>query len=145
MDHLERGFAGTLDNDRYQEEIGSGILCSLGEDWQMVNVLLTGEGFPPMGAECLPVLGGEHLATFDEHLDVLLLLRPEMVQTASTFLDGVDDRYLLRRHRSRLDARTVGAAPDWMVEALLAHIGELRQFYKRAAAANEAVAKRVYA
>ncbi|MFB7651480.1 MULTISPECIES: hypothetical protein [unclassified Streptomyces] len=37
MDHLEQGFAGHLDNERYQEEVNSGVLCSLGEDWQMVK------------------------------------------------------------------------------------------------------------
>ncbi|MCQ1577558.1 hypothetical protein [Streptomyces parvus] len=50
---------------------------------------------------------------------------------ASETRDGVDDQDLLRRHRSQLDARVVGTAPDWMVEDLLAHIGELRRFYRR--------------
>jgi hypothetical protein len=142
-DHLEQGFARALDDERYQAETDSGVLCSLGEYWQMVNVLLTGEDFPPTGAESLLVLGGEHLATLGEPLDLLLLLAPDLVQEASAYLDAVDEQDLLRRHRSRL--RVVGGAPDRMTEDLLAHIGALRRFYRRAAAANEAVAKRLYA
>ncbi|MFB7651481.1 MULTISPECIES: hypothetical protein [unclassified Streptomyces] len=67
------------------------------------------------------------------------------MRAAYEFLDGVDDQDLLRRHRSRLDGRAVGTAPDWMVEGFVGHIGVPRQLYRRAAAANAAVAKRVYA
>lgn len=78
------------------------------------------------------VHGGEHVAPLGEHVDVLLILSTERVRgRASETRDGVDDQDLLHRHRSQLDARVVGTAPDWMVEDLLADIGELRRFYRR--------------
>ncbi|AZM74599.1 hypothetical protein D1J63_06240 [Streptomyces sp. KPB2] len=39
--HLEEGFTATRDNDVFDAEQEAGALCSLGEDWQEVNVLLT--------------------------------------------------------------------------------------------------------
>ncbi|MFD4259285.1 hypothetical protein ACFWR9_17085 [Streptomyces sp. NPDC058534] len=145
MDHLEQGFAGRLDNERYQEEVNPGVLCSLGEDWQMVNVLLTcDEDFPPTGAECLPVLGGEHVAPLGEHVD-LLLESPERVRAAYEFLDGVDDQDLLRRHRSQLDGRVVGTAPDWMVEGLLGRMAYFAGSTRGPPPRTRSVAKQVYA
>jgi len=131
-----------LKNKRFEKELDSGILCSLGEDWQMVNVLLTGEDFPATGIESLPVLGGEHIATPGEQPDVLLVLKPELVRMAADFLQGIDNDALVRQNKGRL--RVVGGAPDWMIDALVGHLEAMRKFYLEASASGSAVAKRVY-
>lgn len=141
-EYLEGRFSETLEDETYLQELEDGVLCNLGEDWQMVNVLLTGEDFPATGAECLPVLGGEHVASLGSPFDVLLVLKPELVRIASEFLQGLDTDALLEQNKGKL--RVVGGAPDWMVSQLVGHIGAMKNFYLDASAAGHAVAKRVY-
>lgn len=142
VEHLESRFSKPLENDTFLAELESGILCSLGEDWQMVNVLLTGEDFPATGDECLPVLGGEHVATLGSPFDVLLVLRPDLVRSASAYLQGVDTGALLERNKGRL--RVVGGAPDRLTDQLVGCVQAMRRFYLDASAAGHAVAKRMY-
>ncbi|MGW4229845.1 DUF1877 family protein [Streptomyces sp. NPDC004980] len=141
-EYLESQFTETLEDETFLRELETGILCNPGEDWQMVNVLLTGEDFPATGAECLPVLGGEHVATLGGPFDVLLVLKPELVRDAAEFLQGVDTDELLERNKGKL--RVVGGAPDWMVSQLVGHIDAMRTFYRDASAAGHAVTKRVF-
>ncbi|MDQ0844624.1 DUF1877 family protein [Streptomyces sp. V1I6] len=141
-EYLESRFSETLKDDVFLQELEAGVLCNPGEDWQMVNVLLTGEDFPATGSECLPVLGGEHVATLGSPFDVLLVLKPELVRIASEFLQGVDTNALLEQHKGKL--RVVGGAPDWMVSQLVGHIDAMKKFYLDASAAGQAVTKRVY-
>ncbi|MFC9242474.1 DUF1877 family protein [Streptomyces sp. NPDC057136] len=141
-EYLESRFTETLENDTFLQELEAGVLCNLGEDWQKVNVLLTGEDFPATGPECLPVLGGEHAATLGSPFDVLLILKPELVRVASEFLQGVDTDALLEQNKGKM--RVVGGAPDWMVIQLVGHIDAMKKFYLDASAAGQAVTKRVY-
>ncbi|MFD3658943.1 DUF1877 family protein [Streptomyces sp. NPDC058620] len=139
---LESQFTETLENDKFLHELEAGILCNLGEDWQKVNVLLTGEDFPATGSECLPVLGGEQVATLGSPFDMLLVLKPELVRAASQYLQGVHTDALLEQNKGKL--RVVGGAPDWMVIELVGHIDTMKKFYLDASAAGQAVTKRVY-
>ncbi len=142
VDRLEGAFAETLEDETYRREAGAGVLCDLGENWQMVNVLLTGEDFPATGAEFLPVLGGHHVATTGGPRNVLLVLPPDLVRTTAGFLAGADTDALLARNRSK--PRVVGGAPNWMVDQLVARVEAMRSFYREAASAGQAVTKRVY-
>ncbi|MGI5402460.1 DUF1877 family protein [Streptomyces sp. CA-135486] len=141
-DHLEKQFSKTLKNRTFKKELDSGVLCSLGEYWQMVNVLLAGEDFPATGVESLPVLGGEHIATQGERVDVLLVLKPELVLAAADYLQGIDPEAQVRENKGKL--RVVGGAPDWMIDALVGKFEAMRKFYLEASASGSAVAKRVY-
>jgi hypothetical protein len=62
---LEDGIAATLRNEVFAREVASGTLCSPGEEWRTMNVLLTGEDFPGTEPASLPVLGGTHVARFE--------------------------------------------------------------------------------
>ncbi|MGW0731161.1 DUF1877 family protein [Streptomyces sp. NPDC002851] len=140
--HLEKLFSKSLKNKTYERELESGALCDLGECWQMVSVLLTGEDFPAEGVESLPVLGGEPIATQGEQVDVLLVLEPRLVRIASDFLQGVDSHSLVSQNKGKL--RVVGGATDWMVSQLVTDIEALKKFYLEAATGGSAVTKRVY-
>lgn len=141
-DHLEKKFSRTLKNTRYKKELEAGILCDLGEEWQSMNILLTGEPFPTGGAASLPVLGGEHIATMETQTDVLLILKPELVHASAHYLQGIDGNQLAAERKSKL--RVAGGAPDWMIDTLIKHIENLREFYCGASAIGNAVTKRVY-
>ncbi|MEE4495541.1 DUF1877 family protein [Streptomyces sp. BE230] len=142
IEHLESRFSDTLEDETYLQEFEAGVLCNLGEDWQMVNVLLTGEDFPATGSKCLPVLGGEHVATLGSPFDVLLILPPALVRAASEYLHEVDVDTLVEQNSGRL--RVVGGTPDWMVSQLVSHIAALKKFYLAASTAGDAVSKRMY-
>ncbi|MFF5637557.1 hypothetical protein [Streptomyces sp. NPDC012825] len=94
------------------------------------------------GSECLPVLGGRHVATTGGPHEVLLVPPPDSVRAAAGFLAGADTDALLARNRSKL--RVVGGAPDWRVDRLVARVEAMRSFYRETASAGQAVTKRVY-
>ncbi len=137
--HLEEGFAATLDNDVFGVEQESGVLCSLGEDWQEVNVLLTGEELPRLSPGALPVLGGDHIASMGSPIDVMLWLGNAEVAEALAFLESTDFQEALSAHQSDL-----GHLLQVRGEAYLSRLEQLKRFYGLAAQEGQAVVKRVY-
>lgn len=137
---LEEGFSAILKNDEvYDREIASGTLCSLGEDWRQLNVLLTGEYYPD-GIDSLPVLSGVHVATFDSPIDMMIWLDADRVRNAHAYLGDIDFDDRLERHRDKLASYGI----LWLEPDLRRLLGDMQRFYGLAAAAGEAVAKRVF-
>ncbi|MEU6324370.1 DUF1877 family protein [Streptomyces sp. NPDC047009] len=137
---LEEGFAAILQNDVFDRETESGVLCSLGEEWRTMNVLLTGEAFPE-GPCSLPVLGGEHVATFDSRFDVMLWLGAEGVRSARAYVAEVD--FDERFERNRKELRYYGDI-SYLATDLRRRLDAMQRFYSLAEDAGEAVVKRVY-
>jgi hypothetical protein len=138
---LEDGFSATLQNEVFRRERAAGTLCSLGEDWTRMNVLLTGEAFPD-GIASLPVLGGVHVASFNSQVDIMTWLDADRVREAHAYLDGIDFDDCFERRRKQLVY-----FPDdvsYLSTELRRLLGDMQRFYALAAAAGEAVVKRVY-
>jgi hypothetical protein len=138
---LEDGFSATLQNEVFDREIASGTLCSLGEEWTRMNVLLTGEDFPD-GIASLPVLGGAHVASFGSPVDIMVWLDVDGVRSARTYLSGLDFDECFERRRKQLVYY-----PDdvsYLSTELRRLLGDMQRFYALAVAAGEAVVKRVY-
>jgi hypothetical protein len=140
LQYLEDGFTATKKKDVFLAERESGVLCSLGEDWGIVNVVLTGEEYPRTGQQVLPVLGGNHIGSMGSPVDVLLWLDVAEVREAHEFLDGIDFRELIERRR-----RDLGRALDGLTDIVAEHLEGLRRFYRLAAQTDQAVVKRLYA
>jgi hypothetical protein len=121
-------------------EVASGSLCSLGEVWCQMNVLLTGEYYPD-GPASLPVLGGAHVASLDLPIDTVIWLDADGVRDAHVCLSGVDFDDYFERHREKLEFYGI----LFLEPELRRLLGEMQRFYALAAAAGEAVAKRAYA
>lgn len=145
LPHLEAGFAATLDNAVYQAETESGLLCDLGENWEFVHFVVTGQRHQASGVRGLPVLGGERLGQVGPtDRDLILKLSPEEVAAAANFLNGIDVPALIMANRPLLAERTGGILPDLFLRVIEAHVEELRRFYLMAAEAGRAVVKRTY-
>ena len=137
--YLEEGFEAVSDDGVYVAELESGRLCTLGGDWQLVNIVLTGEEYPRLGAQSIPVLGGAHIGSVDGPTDVLLWADAAEVREAHEFLASVDHDAAIERGR-----RILGRAMDGLTDAVAERLRQLSQFYRRAAQADEAVVKRLY-
>ncbi|MFD5793303.1 DUF1877 family protein [Streptomyces diastatochromogenes] len=139
---LEDGFTATRQNEVFTREIESGTLCSLAEEWQPMDVLLTGVRFPDPEPECLPVLGGVHVASFETPVDVMIWLDTDGVRAAHAYLEGIDFDERFERHRKRLEFY---GDLGYLETDLRRRLSNLQRFYALADAAGEAVVKRVYA
>jgi hypothetical protein len=146
VEHLERGFAATLKNRKWESETQAGVLVDLGESWQFVNgALADGDQHPVSGPEALPVFGGAYLASVGAPQDAIIVLRPEEANSAYEFLDGMDFSALLQRESERAKSRFGAGIPEWLMNDLLGKLDRLRTFYGTAAAEGQYVVKRVYA
>lgn len=139
---LEEGFSATRNNEVFASEIQSGILCSLGEEWRTVNVLLTGEEFPAAGPASLPVLGGVHVGSFSTPVDVMVWMEADGVHSAHEYLASIEFDELFDLHRKKLGA--VGDAAAEIEHDLRRRLQDLQRFYGLADAGHQAVVKRVY-
>ncbi|MFR9780573.1 DUF1877 family protein [Micromonospora sp. MS34] len=145
LSHLEAGFAATLDNAVYDAETESGVLCDIGEQWQFVHLVVTGERHQVTGPSGLPVLGGEPLGQVGPtDRDLILKLSPGDVSAAADFLRAVDLPGLMEVNRELLAERTGGSLPNLFLNVIKDHLADLRRFYDLAAEAGQAVVKRTY-
>lgn len=133
---LEKGFSATRINEVFDGEIQSGVLCGLGEEWNTINLLITGEVFPPIGPAALPVLGGAHVASFETPLDMMIWTDADSVRVAHEYLTGVEFEALLDLHRKRLG--------EFNEQDLRRRLQNLQRFYGLAEASHQAVVKRMY-
>ncbi|MEV5909959.1 DUF1877 family protein [Streptomyces chartreusis] len=145
VEQLERGFAATLKNRKWQSETDAGVLVDLGESWQFINsALADGDQHPVSGPEALPVFGGAYLASVGEPQDAIIVLQPDEVNSAFEFLDGMDFAALLQRESERAKSRFGAGIPEWLMDSLLDKLKRLRTFYGTAAAEGQCVVKRIY-
>ncbi|MFJ2743373.1 DUF1877 family protein [Streptomyces sp. NPDC087440] len=141
---LEAGFDATESEEVYAEERENFILCDVGQQWQMMDALISGNRQGSSGPECLPVLGGDFLVIVGGAPNSISWLSGERVAQASRFLQGADFDELARVHRAALD-ELFGAFPEGLLEEARGIFEELRAFYLAAAQAGQAVVKRFYA
>ncbi|WP_369147900.1 DUF1877 family protein [Streptomyces sp. R44] len=139
---LEEAFSATRNNEVFASEIRSGILCSLGEEWRTVNLLLTGEEFPAAGPAALPVLGGVHVGSFATPVDMMVWLDADGVHIAHEYLASIEFDAMFDLHRKKLGA--VGDAAAEIEDDLRRRLQNLQHFYGLADAGHQAVVKRVY-
>ncbi|MFB9237328.1 DUF1877 family protein [Plantactinospora siamensis] len=146
LGHLESGFVATLDNEVYDAETCSDLLCDLGENWEFVHLAVAGQRHQDDGISGLPVLGGERLGEVGPtDRDLILKLTTDEVAAAAGFLREADVSALMTAHRPLLAERTGGILPDVFLNMIGSQVADLRRFYLSAAEAGRAVVKRSYA
>ncbi|WP_433360682.1 DUF1877 family protein [Actinoplanes sp. CA-142083] len=144
-EHLETGFAATMDDEVFAAEAAAGTLCSLGREWAFVQLALTGRRHGPGDAAGLVVLGGKPLGVIGPSgRDMIIVLPPDQVARAAEYLRGVDPATLVGRHRAALAERAGGELPAAFAAEIERHAANLRHFYAAAAGVGQAVAKRTY-
>ncbi|MEU6574971.1 DUF1877 family protein [Streptomyces sp. NPDC046805] len=121
----------------------SPLACALGESWRFVNVLLTGEQYSTAGVSGLILLGGQHVATFEDPTDVLIVLDEVQVEEVAEFLRRNENEVLLDRNRHALEVFFRGALRPGLMENFLNAVDQLRMFYESASLNGNTVAKRL--
>lgn len=135
--------------DNHPDEYAAGVANSIDKIWDSVNLLYTAAHVPGANADRpweLPIYGGRpvpHSADADPSYPPLMLLEPPGVSQAAAFLARASFDELWSVAGPRLQ----GFGPDeaQVRQEFLGHHTDLKGFYGRAAAADHAVVKAVWA
>ncbi|WP_055587189.1 hypothetical protein [Peterkaempfera griseoplana] len=140
----------------FDPEIGplreAGMVMAVERNGSLMHFALTAGGAVSGGVAQLPVFGGERRADGREDPEYgfvgaeLLVLRPDEVQAASAFLNGVAVDDLVRELGAALagQVRALGFSTPWSqrwAAGLAADMRDLKDFFAAAAAAGDAVIK----
>ncbi|MGW4781943.1 DUF1877 family protein [Streptomyces filamentosus] len=138
LDYLENRFTIAQGEEEWGEGTDFNSFCEIGEVWDLVNLVISGDSIPTQGVESLVVLGGDMIGEVDEPGGLITVLTRQEVVEVSHFLRelGIDSAVTTCEQLSNL--------PDFVINEVRQRLEDLQSFYASAAQEGHLVVTRVY-